>query len=234
MPVRDRQNIVVLPPIDQSTFFQRRMGQEGGNRGGKAEEIGKKEFEREEDLLNSLDKDKIIIYFSTCSIYDPTVQNSSYVRHKMVVETIIKYKFKKSIIFRLPIVIGNTKNKNTFFGYFIDKINNESDINVDLLSSRYLIDSDDLSFVLSKIIEQYRNNDEIGQKKINVGFDNKMMVTDIINMMMGILNKKSKINLICSGCDYEYNKKYFDDYIKSIDYKIPENYTYNILKKYLI
>ena len=198
-----------------------------------SKETREEEFQREENLLKSLDKEKMLVYFGTCSVNDPTVQNSPYVRHKMVMEYIIKYNFKKNIVFRLPIVVGRTNNHKTFFNYFKEKINNESEIQVDLLSSRYLIDVDDLSEILTKIIEQYRAKDEIGQLKMNIAFDNKTMVQDIVDMMMKILNKKSHITTTCTGCDYEFDKKEFSDFLSSISYKTPEDYTYNLLKKYL-
>lgn len=199
-----------------------------------SKEIKEEEFKREEDLLRSLDKSKLLIYFSTCSVNDPTVQCSPYVSHKRCMEYAARYQFKKSIIFRLPIVVGNTKSPNTFFNYFKGKISSGAEIEVDLMASRYLIDVEDLSVILSKIIDQYKDSYEVGQKQITVAFDNKTMVTDIIDMMMEILGKKSVIKLTHKGCDYEFDKKYFSDYLKSIDYQLPENYTYNLLKKYLI
>ena len=33
--------------------------------------------------------------------------------------------------------------------------------------------------------------------------------------------------------DYEFDKKEFSDFLSSISYKTPEDYTYNLLKKYL-
>lgn len=191
-------------------------------------------FYREEQLLKSLPIDKLLVYFSTCSLYDPTLQNSPYVRHKMAMEYVIKYRFKKSLVFRLPNVVGNTNNKNTFFNYFKEGIKNEEKIKVDVLASRYLIDAEDLPILLSGIIERYKDENKIGQKKINVAFDNKTMVIDIVDMMMKLLNKKISVILTHNGCDYEFDKKYFEDYLKSINYKQSENYTYNLLKKYLL
>lgn len=199
-----------------------------------SKETNEKEFEREEKLLKSIPIDKMFVYFSTCSIYDLSAQGSQYVRHKMHMERLIHMYFENYIIFRLPTIVGKTNNPHTFFNYFKDKINNNSEIKVDALSSRYLIDIDDLSNFLSGIIERHRADNEIGQKKINIAFDNKTMVIDIVEMMMKILDKKSDIVLSNNGCDYEFEKKYFEDYLKSINYKEPENYTYNLLKKYLL
>ncbi|AZA87213.1 hypothetical protein EG349_10640 [Chryseobacterium shandongense] len=50
------------------------------------------EFDRETTLLKSVisrNPDKKLIYFSTCSIYDPTKSESPYVIHKLKVEKLI-------------------------------------------------------------------------------------------------------------------------------------------------
>lgn len=199
-----------------------------------SKETDETEFQREENLLKSLDKNKLLIYFSTCSMYDPTLQNTPYVRHKICMEYIVKHNFKRSIIFRLPNVVGKTTNTNTFFSHFKENINKESEIKVDLLASRYLIDIDDLSNILSGIINKHKNEDVDIHKKICVAFNNREMVTDIVDMMMYILGKKSPIVLTHKGCDFQFDKSEFDIHLKEIGYILPENYTYNLLKKYLI
>lgn len=50
-------------------------------------------FQRETDLLVETlrnNKEKLFIYFSTCSIYDPTLVNSEYVKHKLKIENLIE------------------------------------------------------------------------------------------------------------------------------------------------
>ena len=46
-------------------------------------------YKREEKLLYSViqkNLDKTIVYFSTCSIYDDSVNSSEYVKHKILME----------------------------------------------------------------------------------------------------------------------------------------------------
>ena len=48
---------------------------------------GDVEYTREEALLSKAIQDnphKTILYFSTCSIYDPSLQESMYVKHKLI------------------------------------------------------------------------------------------------------------------------------------------------------
>ena len=52
-------------------------------------ETRRQEFEREEILLRkglTTHKDKLIIYFSTCSVYEPSTNYREYTRHKLDME----------------------------------------------------------------------------------------------------------------------------------------------------
>ena len=49
------------------------------------------EFNREFlTLKNTLDNNKTLIYFSTSSVFDPSLQNSEYVKHKLILEKYIQ------------------------------------------------------------------------------------------------------------------------------------------------
>ncbi len=70
-------------------------------------------FHREESLLSKTIKEnpeKTIVYFSTCSIYDDSVNKTAYVLHKKNMENLIYKLCQHFYIFRLPQVIGKTKS----------------------------------------------------------------------------------------------------------------------------
>ena len=55
----------------------------------------KKEFKRELTLLKNIKIDnEVLIYFSTCSIFDKTLKNSLYVLHKKEIENYISNNIK--------------------------------------------------------------------------------------------------------------------------------------------
>ncbi len=59
-------------------------------------------FARERELLTStLEREKFILYFSTCSVHDPELAESPYVRHKIDMEHLVCNAAQKAI-FRLP------------------------------------------------------------------------------------------------------------------------------------
>jgi len=199
-----------------------------------SKETNEKEFEREEKLLKIMPKDKALIYFSTCSVYDPSTEGSQYVRHKMYMERLIHMYFDNYIIFRLPIIVGSIDNPHTFFNHFKNKILSGEELTVQMLASRHLIDIEDVKNILTLIINKEKQSSESFRKKIDVGFDNETSVKEIVDMMLNILEKNNKINIEGLGSNYNFPKTQFKEYIKEFSYTIPENYTYNLLKKYLL
>src|SRR4051794_11359548 len=73
-------------------------------------------YERELTLLKSAIKEnqeKILVYFSTCSIYDPGEETSKYVLHKKHIEQLIQKKQKQFYVFRVSNLVGQSGNRNT-------------------------------------------------------------------------------------------------------------------------
>src|SRR5438552_2923806 len=115
------------------------------------------EYSRELDLLESsirTNTDKILVYFSTCSLYDPEEKESPYIIHKKQVENIIKAHCRQFYIFRVSNVVGRSDNPNTVLNFFVYHIRNK--INFDLWSnaSRNLIDIDDMYKIVDHILKQ--------------------------------------------------------------------------------
>lgn len=116
-------------------------------------------FERESKLLNEIieqHKDKVLVYFSTCSIYDISMKNSAYVNHKLKMEEMIIRRHSSYLIFRLSNVVGKTNNQHTVVNFFIRNILAKQPFEVWQLASRNIIDIDDM----------YRACDEILQNKL--------------------------------------------------------------------
>jgi len=198
-----------------------------------SKEVDKSEFEREKNKLKSyLNKKGRLVYFSTCSLSDMSLHDSPYVLHKREMEGYILENFPNNIIFRLPIVVGTNNNPNTLFNYFRDKISKNLDLTIDKLATRYLIDADDLDGMLSDLIDNGPSS-----KIINVAIDNKMLVSDIVEIMEGILDNKVKKEYKEKGSSYNVDSRFFIDYLSmsgvSGRFNNPSSYNYELLKKYL-
>ncbi len=87
-------------------------------------ETSSEAFLRETLLLDetiAMHPDKILVYFSSLSIFD-THQMSPYKLHKLNMEELVHTKAQQYRIIRLPNIVGSGGNKYTCVNYFRDKI----------------------------------------------------------------------------------------------------------------
>ncbi len=114
-------------------------------------------FTREKELVaNTLktNQGKLIVYFSTCSIYDPGLQDSVYVQHKKNVEEYIIANHSPSLVFRLTNPVGKTTNTNTLVNFFIKNILEKTGFEIWKNATRNIIDIDDMYLICNEIIQQ--------------------------------------------------------------------------------
>ena len=188
------------------------------------------EFNREFNLLkNALKYNKRLIYFSTSSIYDSSLNLSSYVEHKLKIENFITLHFKDYIIYRLPNVIGITKNKNTLINYFVESILKGTNVNLYKYSTRYIIDVDD-------VVNYVYLTKSISNSIINLNFNINYKILDIWQEVENVLGKKGESRIIEAGCDYKIDNSLFISKLRGVE--IPElndkGYLRRILNKYII
>jgi hypothetical protein len=186
------------------------------------------EFEKEFSLLkNTLKFNKRLIYFSTSSIFDPSLDSSLYVKHKLRVESFIEKNFKEYIIYRLPNVVGNTKNKNTLINNFVDSILSKNHVNLHKFSSRYIIDVDD-------VVNYVLLTKHVSSCVININFNIKYKITEIWKEVEKVLAKKGNATVVNLGGEYKVDNSLFIS--KMGDIEIPElnqdNYLSKTLQKY--
>jgi nucleoside-diphosphate-sugar epimerase len=187
------------------------------------------EYLKEKTLLqNALQQHKLLVYFSTCSIFDPTLQDSRYILHKLEMESLIE-KTDKYLIVRLPNVVGSIGNPNTMFNYFFNQILTDKTIQVSNHATRYIIDVDDVAFWTMELIKEGFQN-----CGINVAFPNQMYVISIIKMIEEFLNKKANIEVIEGGNEYEIDLTIFTNFIhkRMPDFCISPDYIKGIIEKY--
>ncbi len=96
--------------------------------------------------------EKKFIYFSTCSVYDPSLADSVYVKHKLEMEAMIKSLSGNFVIFRLSNPVGKTNNRHTVLNFFIDHILHKTALTVWKNASRNILDIDDMFTITDHIL----------------------------------------------------------------------------------
>jgi nucleoside-diphosphate-sugar epimerase len=137
----------------------------------------KKEFELLKKTINQYPQFKFI-YFSTLSIFK--FEYNEYVKHKLFIENYIENNLDNYLILRLPNIVGQTVNSKQLLPFLFQKISSNSEIDIKNNTYRDLIDVEDLPKIVKFLIEK----NIVG--KINISLNNKITVTDIINILKEI------------------------------------------------
>jgi UDP-2-acetamido-2,6-beta-L-arabino-hexul-4-ose reductase len=188
-------------------------------------------FDREQKLLaNTLanNKEKKIVYFSTCSIYDPSLQNSAYVHHKLAMENIIAKTHSDYLIFRISNLAGNTDNPHTVLNFFIQHILNDTSFYVWAKASRNIIDMSDALSICRHII----NNDLFHNQAVNIANPVNYPVLEIVETIENYFGKKGNYVLIDKESNPIIDIKPIEKIIKSLAINFDRNYLERTIKKY--
>lgn len=188
-------------------------------------------YKREKDLLlntlNNLQKNQSLVYFSTCSIYDETKSDDMYVEHKKDIEISIINNAKNYYIFRLPQLIGKSKNKYTLINFLCEKIKYEQKINIFSKATRNLIDIDDVKVVIIYLIEHTLYHNTI----LNIANKYNYTLPEIIQCLESVLQTNADTNLLNEGYKYKIDiQKILPIYtLLNIDF---DDYLCKKIKKY--
>ncbi len=193
-------------------------------------DFSSKNFEREEKLLlQNANTNKMLFYFSTCSVYDVSLEQTPYVKHKKRMEELVEKNFLTYCIMRLPTLVGKTNNSFTFFNNFKSKLKKGDKITVFKNATRYLFDVDALPSIISLFMSQ--NNKNV----INVAFDNKVSVVDIVDYMKFSMQTDSIVEYVDRGFDISIDNKEFIGILTANNFdfaQIGQDYK-NIIDKYI-
>lgn len=193
--------------------------------------IKEEEFKREENLLKHSIREnpgKTLVYFSTCSIYDPSLLNSAYVLHKLKMEELIKDNAFSYIIFRVSNPVGTTNNHYTVINYFVEHIVSQSFFTVWQYASRNLVDIDDMYTICHHIIQ----NDQSLNKVINVANPVNYPVTAIIEAIEIHVNKKGHFELAEKGNSPLIDTSQIQPLFSQLHIEFSQHYLPKLLKRY--
>ena len=191
-------------------------------------EINPLNFSRESELVKKyLAMKKYFVYFSTCSINDPDKVNSAYVRHKMLMESLIMTN-SSYLIIRLPQVVGLGGNKNTLVNKLYDDIKNGRNFNVCVDARRNLIDINDVLRITLEIIPLLFGSSRV----LNIASPYSIPVIEIVEILEKIAGMPANYNLLSQGGSYSIDISDVSRLVKNFDEFFPAEYTNKILTKY--
>lgn len=155
-------------------------------------------FEREQRLLeHHLAHDRLLVYFSTCSVDDPELKNSAYVLHKIAMEAIVRTN-RRHAIFRLPQVVGKTGNPNTLTNYLHQQVVSGRAFALWLHARRNLIDVDHVATIVHSLI----TSQTVTQGTCNIAAPTSTSISELVSVFEEVLGFKANCTPIHKGGAY--------------------------------
>ena len=188
-------------------------------------------FKKESDLLLSdigRHPAATVIYFSTCSIYDPSLQQSPYVLHKLKMEELIKSVSGSFIIFRVSNPVGFTGNVHTLLNYFVEHLLSRTAFTVWQYASRNLIDLDDMFHICEAIIK----NEHWLNKTVNIANPVNYPVLGIIESLEQHLNIKGNYTIVEKGNSPLIDTSGIQQLYSDLHIDFGNDYLQRLLQKY--
>ena len=171
-----------------------------------------------------------LIYFSTCSIYDPQEKGSAYVQHKLHIEDFIQTHARQYNIFRISNLAGISSNPNTLLNFFFNHIKNG--VNFDLWTNacRNIIDIDHAYLIIDHILK----NNLFPNQVINIANPVNYRVKKIIEAIETFLNIKSNYIEIEKGTCFEIDTSPIQHIIQKPGIRFDHEYLVDLLQKYYL
>ncbi len=186
------------------------------------------EFSRERDLLlKALEHDKLIFYFSTCSIADPELRMSPYVVHKIAMESLVSSSGKYAI-FRLPQVVGKTSNPNTLTNYLYRHIKSGTPFQLWSRASRNIIDVDDVASIISHL----QRSRKAHNVTVNIACPFSTPVSALVATFELILKTRGNYTVMAAGGSYPIDVAVAAQAARELGIVFDDMYIEKLLRKY--
>ena len=187
-------------------------------------------FERETRLVEkTIDTigSKLLIYFSTCSVYDPDTVGTPYVRHKLSIEKAVRERVANYLLFRLPQVVGTTTNLTTLISFLYNRIVTQQPIDVWDNACRYIIDADDAASIVSYVVDNgmFRNS------TVNVA-SRPYLVAELVETLEEITGKTAVYTHSKRGSYYAIDTTDIEPILRQLKIEFGPEYLSSVLFKY--
>ncbi|HZZ95347.1 MAG TPA: NAD-dependent epimerase/dehydratase family protein [Usitatibacter sp.] len=189
------------------------------------------EFARDEDRLRaaiaSMPAPTRLVYFSTCSVGDPSMAQSGYVLHKRRLESLVEQR-PPYLVVRLPQVAGRTPNPHTLLNYLYARITRSEKFDLWKHACRNIIDVDDAAAIILYLIRHEQAVDEI----INVANPRSSSMTEIVQAIEAATHHRAVYRLLDRGAAYEIDTSRITKAITTLQLPFGDAYLSRTVAKY--
>jgi dTDP-4-dehydrorhamnose reductase len=187
-------------------------------------------YKREWDLLvatMSKYPEAILVYFSTCSIHDPSLHGNHYVAHKLAVEELLTHSGQSYMIFRVSNIAGWGGNPKTIFHFLVQSILHKRKFTVWQKAYRNLIDGDDVFKLVDYFLKKGMSN-----QIINIANPVSYSTPQMVCMIEDYFGVKACYDLIDAGHYFHIDTTIAEEFASKAAVDFGSNYFERLLKKY--
>lgn len=139
-------------------------------------------------------REERFVYFSTCSIEDPSLGASAYVGHKIEMEKLVRGR-PRHLILRLPQVAGRTPNPHTLLNYLHARMARSERFQVWGGATRNIIDVDDVAAIAMDLVTV----EDAAAETINIASDRSWPMREIVSRMEEVLGVRAIYDVLDKG-----------------------------------
>ena len=191
------------------------------------------EFEREhlrlEDALQKKRHVDTFVYFGTCSVADPDVENTPYVQHKLAMEKMVSA-HPHYLILRLPQVAGITPNPHTLLNFLYARISRSECFDLWSKAKRNIIDVEDVALIGKQLIENKASHNTI----YNIANIDNYSMPDIVAAVEVVVGKRAVYNVVERGADYFIDTTTTYSTMDDINIIFDNQYLEKVIRKYCV
>jgi len=185
-------------------------------------------FVREKSLLERvLTGEERIVYFSTCSLYDPELRDTPYIQHKHEMEELVR-RSPNFVIFRLPQVIGKTSNTKTLGNFIYNNIIEETCFDVWRYAKRNIIDVSDVVLIAKYILSEDKETKQV----VNIANPVNISMIELVQTFEFVLEKKAVYTIQDTGSSCEIDTDFSSFIASQAGIIFDDSYVERLIRKY--
>ena len=189
------------------------------------------EFQRDRDRLLQMmaasPTAMLFVYFSTCSIDDPSMQKSRYIEHKRELEALVRERGHYLVV-RLPQTAGFSPNPHTLLNYLYARISRSERFDLWRFAMRNVIDVEDVARVVLDLVCK----ENVANETINVANPRSSSMFEIVAALEQVTKRVALYNLIDRGVVYLVDTSRIAASIQRCRTDFDESYLVRTVEKY--
>ncbi|MGQ3355549.1 MAG: NAD-dependent epimerase/dehydratase family protein [Phreatobacter sp.] len=183
-------------------------------------------FAREEGLLrDSIATGRRLFYFGSCSVLDPEMAGTAYVRHKLRMEELVRTA-QSFTIFRLPQVVGRSDNPVLLTNFLHSRIASDTPFEVWTRARRNLIDVDHVAAIAMAMAPDADCMTE------NVACPFSVSVSEIVAAFEKVLGRTARFSTVDAGGAYAIEAAWAARCAAGLGIAFDDRYIETVIGKY--